>query len=135
MSGALYIISMLIVKKLALDCPYLCIGMDPNLPLNEDLKKPCFWGLEDAFIGSCIYYTQKKARFTDKQNSFREHLWRDIARHIDRWVETGEKPVMVHFVNHPKYFEILQTSFGLLESLPRTHNAKQLLPIIFRKLS
>ena len=58
MKGPLFLLSMPIVQKLALDCPYHCVGIDPLKYRKREIKN-CFWDLDDVFIGSCIKSTQK----------------------------------------------------------------------------
>ena len=126
MSGSLYVISMSVVKYLALDCPYHCSGLNP-LYSSENSKKPCFWKFEDVFIGSCIFYTQRKTNFVAKQVSFGIHNWGEITFLFHKWTDQGIKPVHVHQVKTKRNFRTLFTIISLLEKFPHKHPIKKLL--------
>ena len=49
--------TMNVVKDLAVECVHHCINFDPK-DSEKNKDKYCFYLLEDVFIGSCIRYTQ-----------------------------------------------------------------------------
>ena len=67
MRGNFYVLSMSIVHKLALDCPYTCTGRDPAEIVNDKDDDTCFWKFEDVFIGATFSHDMiLKTRFSLK---------------------------------------------------------------------
>ena len=63
MRGGVIVLSMKVVHQMALDCPYICIGLELGKSHSYG-GKSCFWDFEDVFIGSCVASTQKKTFFS-----------------------------------------------------------------------
>ena len=122
MSGPLYIMSFSIVKELALDCPYTCTGLDPNL-LERNLKKPCFWKFEDTLMGSCIGFTQRTTVFIDKVSSTSTNRWPQLSSLI---IRGAHRELKVHKVKAEKTFYMLSLLFWCLEHLSSDHPIKKL---------
>ena len=56
-TGALYVLTIPAVCKIASDCPLMCTRLDPLAIKNKE--KLCLWKFEDVFLGSCLHFTQK----------------------------------------------------------------------------
>ena len=129
MSGHLYAISMSVVEKLSLDCPYLCFSLDPSPLVNS-----CSWKLEDKFIGSCIHYTQPDTIIVDRQQSMFPYSWYELGSRIKVWKETGLIPVSVHLLKDSDHFYLLSVLFHFLETSPLDHPVKSILAQLFSHL-
>ena len=96
--GALTVLSMSSVHQMALDCPHTCIGLEPeNFKTNQE--KPCNWKFEDAFIGSCVLYTQKNARIVHNPKMGSSN-WKGLDSFVDKWMNPSKaKEIFVTGLN------------------------------------
>ena len=132
MIGFVYVLSMSLVQKLAIDCPYHCISLSTS---KTNLTKPCFWKFEDIFIGSCISHSQPGTLWAGKENSVTKNNWEDLWFLVTNWVETGTKPVHLHNIKSPQGFYLIHSVMSLLEKYPHNHPIKNLLPNYFHNFN
>ena len=125
MTGALYVFSMSIVHRLAVDCPYLCTGLNPQRYATNK-EKPCFWRFEDAFIGSCRYFTQQMAAM-EGQRFMHVTQWRGVPSLLKTWNGYPKKPVYVTEVTKIEEFYEIAKLLTFQDTLPHNHPVRILL--------
>ena len=79
MRGGIVVLSMSAVRQMAVDCPYTCIGIDPEEFPQNNGSGSCLWTFEDVFIGSCFHYTQKNGF---RKSVFQLLKWKSFNRYL-----------------------------------------------------
>ena len=103
MVGPLVVISVSTVRKMAVDCPYHCIGS--NSLLQQRSNYSCFWKFEDVFIGSCVAFADPDTLFDGEEKSMKERAWRkNHSLVIKKSADLGVKPVYLNDVKKQSDF-------------------------------
>ena len=111
--GPLAIISMSTVRKMAVDCPYICTGLDPDFEQAEN--KTCFWKFEDVFAGSCVTAAEPNTVFDGGKKSMAMRSWnKNFLEVIKLSVKRGEEPFYVSEVKKVKDFFKAAESFNFV---------------------
>ena len=127
--GALLVFSMSLIHEAALDCPYLCTGLDPHR-YAETRERPCFWKFEDAFIGSCIGFTQKDIN-VESRPYMKLTSWKGLEKLTQQWVQMETKPVFVSELTQSQHFYEIHKLFNHRETPTTDHPVDAVLSYIF----
>ena len=92
-AGGLNFLSRDVLQGVVAICHNHCIGQNSH-DIKRNFRQPCFWKFEDTFIGSCIYYTQKKTVRTNVHG--RSAFYTEFKRFQSQ--DSFEKQLNVHGV-------------------------------------
>ena len=105
MRGGIVVLSMPAVHQMAVDCPYTCIGMDPEKFSQNNGSGSCLWTFEDVFIGSCFHYTQKNGF---KKSVFQLLKWKSFNRYLREERKRKISLNQTNFLHNIKHTEMLR---------------------------